>query len=159
MNNLWNSFVTRILSSRLHRLFSGSTLLLVVTGRKSGRAISVPVNYAQSGRRLSATSRIERKWWRNLSPRADALRTPVSVLLLGRRQSGSGVAFSGTQSVNSELVMDGLKTVLSAHPGWGKAYGVATNEQGVPSASDLERAARRLVYIDIELDDPQAKAT
>lgn len=157
MNNLWNSIVARILSSRLHRLLSDSTLLLVVTGRKSGRAISVPVNYSQSGRRLSATSRIERKWWRNLSPRANALRTPVSVLLRGRRESGNGVAFSGEQQTSIVSVIEGLKAILSAHPGWAKAYGIATNAQGVPNSADLDRAAHELVYIDIELDDPQAK--
>ncbi len=158
MNTLWNSIVTRILSSRLHRMFSESTLLLTVTGRESGRAISVPVNYAQSGRRLSMTSRVERKWWRNLSPRADAPRTSVSVLLRGRRRTGSGIAFAGTQAIGTVPVIDGLKTMLVAHPGWAKAFGIASSVQGAPSIAELEFAARRLVYIEIELDDPQAKA-
>ncbi len=97
MNNLWNRIVAWILASPLHSLFSGSVLLLTVNGRKSSRAITVPVNYTQWGRRLAVTSRVERAWWRNLGPRPGALRIPVSVLLKGRRETGTGVAYSGDQ--------------------------------------------------------------
>ncbi len=157
MNNLWNSIVAWILSSPFHRAFSSSVLLLTVTGRKSGRAVTVPVNYAQSGRRLAVTSRVERAWWRNLRPRPGALRIPVSVLLRGRRETGAGVAFSGEQSVSLVAVVDGLKTMLGAHPGWAKAYGISTTVQGGLSTSDLERVAHGLVYVEIELDEPQVK--
>jgi hypothetical protein len=156
MNNLSNSIVAWILASPLHKLLSSSTLMLTMRGRRSDQPISVTVNYTQSGRQLSVTSRIERKWWRNLSPRADALRTPVSILLRGRRRTGTGVAFSGSQSVSIVSVIDGLKTIVGARPGWAKAFGIAMNAQSVPSSADLERAARTLVYVDIELDDSQA---
>jgi hypothetical protein len=43
MSPWWNTVVTGILNSPLHGLLSGSTMLVTCTGRKSGRAITVPV--------------------------------------------------------------------------------------------------------------------
>ena len=50
-----------------HKMISGSILLLTVTGRKSRRAITVPVNYIRDGRTLWVASDRNRTWWRNLT--------------------------------------------------------------------------------------------
>ena len=73
--------VTGLLRSPLHRLLSGSVILLTIVGRKSGRSITFPVQYAASGSELVVfPGRFERKqWWRNLQGPAT-----VEVLLAER---------------------------------------------------------------------------
>ena len=48
---MWfNPIMTWLLNSRFHKMVSGSTLLLTIKGRKSGRNIEVPVNYIRDGK-------------------------------------------------------------------------------------------------------------
>ena len=42
---LSNPFMKAILRSPLHGMISGSTMIVTVTGRKSGKRISPPANY------------------------------------------------------------------------------------------------------------------
>jgi hypothetical protein len=50
---MWfNPIMTWLLNSRFHKMVSGSTLILTIKGRKSGRMIEVPVNYIRDGRTL-----------------------------------------------------------------------------------------------------------
>ena len=58
-------FMTWMLRSPFH-IFMGGVLLITVTGRKSGRAISTPVNYARDGDTLLVTSKTDRTWWKNV---------------------------------------------------------------------------------------------
>lgn len=52
-----------ILRSPIHRLLSGSLMLLIFDGRKSGTRYSVPVGYVQEGSTLTLFSHA--KWARN----------------------------------------------------------------------------------------------
>ncbi len=61
-----NSFVSLLLRSPLHGFVSGNTMLVSVTGRKTGRVVTIPVNYVQEGDILWVLSYRERTWWRNL---------------------------------------------------------------------------------------------
>lgn len=47
LNRIANPVVTWLLRSSLHGILSGSTLLITVTGRKSGRIYTIPVNYVR----------------------------------------------------------------------------------------------------------------
>jgi deazaflavin-dependent oxidoreductase (nitroreductase family) len=87
---LWNVFVTLILRSPLHGLFSKNTLLLTVTGRKSGRQYTTPVNYVREEETLVVISRRERTWWRNLEGGAQ-----VTVVVQGRTLTGTAQATTG----------------------------------------------------------------
>ncbi len=60
-----NEFIKILLRSPLHRLFSSSLMLITVKGRKSGRAITTPVNYYNDRDTLWVISDRNRKWWRN----------------------------------------------------------------------------------------------
>jgi deazaflavin-dependent oxidoreductase (nitroreductase family) len=60
-------------------------MLISVTGRKSGRTYTTPVNYVREGDELTVLSRRGRAWWRNLADPA-----PVLVQLRGKRQAGVG---------------------------------------------------------------------
>ena len=60
-----NDFVVLALRSPFHVL-RGETMLLTVTGRKTGRKITLPVNYDRDGDDLWILSSRDRTWWRNL---------------------------------------------------------------------------------------------
>jgi deazaflavin-dependent oxidoreductase (nitroreductase family) len=66
MLRLVNPLVIAILRSRAHWLISRHVALLAVTGRRSGEAIYVPVDYRRDGDRLLIRTRRARNWWRNL---------------------------------------------------------------------------------------------
>lgn len=75
-----NRVVAAVLSSRAHRLLSGSLLLLTYTGRRTGTRRQLPVQYAAyHGRLVVAAADPDRKsWWRNFGDPA-----PVTVTLRG----------------------------------------------------------------------------
>lgn len=61
-----NAVVGAILRSNLHSLMSGSVMLVEVTGCKTGRLISTPVNYMAVDGCLYTLSSADRTWWKNL---------------------------------------------------------------------------------------------
>jgi len=140
-----NRLVIGLLCSPLHRLLSGSMLVLRVTGRRSGHAIELPVNYvrdADDERRLWVTSTRERTWWRNLRDGA-----PVDVYLRGRWHSG-------TATVDEEpaAVISGLRCMFDAQPGMARLFKVAAEPGQGWRLADLEAAARLRVVIRVTLD-------
>jgi deazaflavin-dependent oxidoreductase (nitroreductase family) len=88
MSNLFRLFsnivMKLILPSRLHRLFSKTTTLITVTGRKTGKAYTVPVDYLLRGNTVTIFSNKNHRWWRNLGPGAS-----VNVCLRGKWIEGS----------------------------------------------------------------------
>lgn len=82
---LGNRIVLAMLSSRWHRLLSGSLLQLTLRGQRTGRVLRLPVQYARDGDRLVVLpAHAERKrWWRNLTDPST-----VSVLVAGRDHAG-----------------------------------------------------------------------
>jgi hypothetical protein len=92
---MWlDPIITALLRSPLHWPLSRRFVLLRVTGRRSGRAFTLPVFYRRltdrEGETLLFFSHRERRWWRNLQGGA-----PVKVLLAGRWVSGSGDVVNG----------------------------------------------------------------
>jgi hypothetical protein len=139
-----NDIIAAILRSPLHGVLSGSTMLITVTGRKTGRAITLPVNYAQSGKRVLVTSLAKRTWWRNLIGGA-----PVTVLLQGKTRRGTGCAITGIDAA----VGQELKAFLAMRPDWAKQFGVRKHPDGTFDADDLTRTTHERVVVDIELED------
>ncbi|MFH1186284.1 MAG: nitroreductase/quinone reductase family protein, partial [Chloroflexota bacterium] len=78
-----NDFVKLILRSPLHGL-AGNTMLITISGRKSGKPITIPVNYCRNGNTLWVLSTRTRKWWRNITPGSR-----VQVHLHGRELVGT----------------------------------------------------------------------
>jgi hypothetical protein len=87
VNRTVNPVVRAVLRSPAHGLLSGRLMLLTVTGRRSGRAFTIPVGYHQEGDRLRVNLEWpERKrWWHNLRGGA-----PVTVGLRGTTRTGIG---------------------------------------------------------------------
>jgi deazaflavin-dependent oxidoreductase (nitroreductase family) len=77
--------VIGLLRSPLHRLVSGSLLLITYRGRRTGRHFTIPAAYAaRAGTLTIFVGHPERKgWWRNLRDGA-----AVEVQLRGRRLHG-----------------------------------------------------------------------
>jgi hypothetical protein len=59
-----NVFVSGLQRSPVHRVLSGSTMLITVTGRRSGRRYDIPVNFVRDDGDLLILSRRERTRWR-----------------------------------------------------------------------------------------------
>jgi len=68
-NKVVNPFVKAVLRSPAHGLLGSRLLLVTVTGRRSGRRYTFPVNYERDEERVVIhVGWPERKrWWRNLS--------------------------------------------------------------------------------------------
>ena len=104
---LFNAFVKLLLRSPLHGLL-GNVMLITVTGRRSGRAITTPVNFVREGDDVLVTSDRRRTWWRNLRGGA-----PVTVRLKGSDRSGRAeVAADDRAAVAEGIVPGGGLTLL-----------------------------------------------
>jgi deazaflavin-dependent oxidoreductase (nitroreductase family) len=135
-----NSFMIFMLRSPLHGMMSGSTMLVTVTGRKSGRLITTPVNYYQEGDTLWVISNRERTWWRNLKGGAS-----VKLHLRGREVNGFGEALLD-EAVVAPLIGEYVRHLpISA-----RSLGVHM-QAGQPDPADLERLAQQRVMIRIKL--------
>ena len=141
VNRIGNEFMKVILRSPLHGMLSGSTLLITVTGRKSGKAFTTPVNYVRQGDVLTITSLRERTWWRNLRGGG-----PVALRLQGQEVKGSA-----TVAQDDPGVAAGLTTYLSQVPQYAKYLGVALDSNGQPCAQDIARVAQDRVVIKVKL--------
>ena len=139
-----NTFVAFLLRSPLHSLLSGNTLLITMTGRKTGRPITTPVNYVRDGDRLWVISNRDRTWWRNLAGGA-----PVTVRVCGRDLRGAAEAL-----LEPEVVAARLPVYLRGMPMAARALGVrpAPDRADAWRPEDLARAAATRVLIEIRLE-------
>jgi deazaflavin-dependent oxidoreductase (nitroreductase family) len=100
LQRVGNLFVIGLLRSPLHRLASGSLLLITYRGRSSGRRFTIPVMYAErEGTLTIVVGHAERKrWWRNLRGGAE-----VEVQLRGRRLRGQAEVVGDSGAVERYL--------------------------------------------------------
>lgn len=134
-HDLVNPTIVRLLGSRLHFLLSGGTLVLTVTGRKSGKVYDVPVNWVPSGDGglVCFTGKSWSGWWRNVSAEG----TPVTVMLRGERLPATARRVEDTDAVER-----GLRAFLARFPSNAKPFGVALGPGKLPDEGDLACAAR-----------------
>lgn len=127
LNYLVNPVVRAVLRSPVHRLLSGSVMLITYTGRRSGKHRTIPVMYAPAGGTLLVNvGMAERKrWWRNLQGGA-----PVEVLL--QRRSSRGLA----EALTDEQARAALVQYMTRFP----------------RAARSAREPRRLVMVRIRLE-------
>ena len=101
---LANGIMRALLRSPLHGLVSRRVVLITVSGRRSGRLYTTPVNYVRDGDIITVISRRNRTWWRNL-------RGGAQVTVRVRGKDLKGVA---------EVVVDDkeavAKALLALHP-------------------------------------------
>ena len=135
-----NSFMIFMLRSPLHGVMSGSTMLVTVTGRKSGRQITTPVNYYQEGDTLWVISNRERTWWRNLKGGAS-----LKLRLRGQELNGFGEVLLDEPAVAVQIGEYVRHLPISA-----RSLGVQV-QAGQPDPADLARLAQERVMIRIKL--------
>lgn len=132
-----NDFVRFILQTPLH-VFMGNTMLITVTGRKTGRKIATPVNYYFDGDVYWIISTRTRKWWRNLRGGAE-----VGLHLHGRELKGF-----------AETVLD-EKTVAARAGDYLMHFPMAAGalkvriDNGVPNPEDTARLASERLFVKI----------
>jgi hypothetical protein len=132
-----NDFVKFALRSPLH-LFMGNTMLITMTGRKTGREISVPVNYFSEGDTLWIISTRTRTWWRNVGTGAE-----VTLHLHGRDVKGFAEAVLDEKAVAARIGGYVIRLPMSAKP-----LGVRV-ENGVANCDDTARLAKERLFVKI----------
>lgn len=104
---LINPVVKALLHSPLHRLFSGSVLVLFFQGRRSGQAYSTPVRYLREDTELTLITNLDGGWWPNfIEPRR------VEVHLAGKRCAARASAYRAP----NPLVRERILRMLQTHP-------------------------------------------
>lgn len=143
-----NSFVKFMLRSPLHGMIDNGVMLITVTGRKSGKPITTPVNYLPLGNSLAIVSLRERTWWRNLrrrtSPSEDV--AAVTVRLKGKDAPGRGEVIESDAEVAASLI-----DYLARAPQYAKCFQVRLNPDGCPNGDEVARAARSRVMVRVRL--------
>ena len=139
-----NDFVTLVLRSPLQALL-GNTMLMTVRGRKTGRDISLPVNYSQEGDTLWIISSRSRTWWRNIVPGA-----PVRLHRHGKDVLGTAELVLEANAVAVRAAEFVRRSPLSA-----RALGVRL-ENGVPNAADIQRIADQHIFISVCTQEAEA---
>jgi deazaflavin-dependent oxidoreductase (nitroreductase family) len=121
---LVNRILVRLLRSPLSRLVDGGLILLTVTGRRTGRTFTFPVQYVEDGRVLwvYAGGSDAKTWWRNLVGGAD-----VEVLLRRRVYPATAIAVVPTEA--RELVEEGLRRYVERFPATSRRLGIATGNR------------------------------
>ncbi len=99
LNQLANLVMKPLLASPLHLFASNNILLISVTGRKSGKVYTTPLEYKREGDDLMIFTQKDRKWWRNLIGGAE-----VQLRLKGKPVTAHAEPFTSEQMSLTDLV-------------------------------------------------------
>ena len=140
IRTIGNKCVAALLRSPLHGLLDGGTMLITLTGRRSARTFTIPVNYARDGDALIVVSQSDRSWWKNLRGGA-----PVRVRLQGRKLFGCAES-----SETPKTVAAGMLLMLRQSPALRRHYNIELTGDGQPERpDDLGQIARGKVVVRI----------
>jgi deazaflavin-dependent oxidoreductase (nitroreductase family) len=132
-----NLFMTAIIASPLHGLMGEGFAVITVTGRKTGRRISTPINVSPQAGELVVISYRSRNWWKNL--------------LDGRtgelRHRGKTIPVAARILDQTPGVKPMLKSYFDQYPGRAKYFGIQTGAGERVSEEALDRAAQERVVI------------
>lgn len=136
-----NDFVTFFLRTPLY-VFMGNTMLITVTGCKTGRKYSTPVGYYGDGDFLWVLTSRDRTWWRNIRNGAR-----VSLLLRGKTVNAFAQAELDDKAVEARL-LDYVQHLPMA----AKSLGIRM-ENKTPSMEDVARVAKDRLFVKVTLPD------
>jgi deazaflavin-dependent oxidoreductase (nitroreductase family) len=126
-----NAFIKFIVNSPLHRMLGPNFAVLSVTGRKSGKTISFPVNAFRQGEAYTVITLRERNWWRNLQSNHRA----------SLRIGGRSFEVSGDVIEAETEVIEILRQYFLANPKVARYFNVRISPDGQPDSQDLAKAA------------------
>ena len=139
---MWfNPFMAFLLRSPLHSLL-GDTMLVTVTGRKTGKKYTTPVGFYREGDLLWIITNRDRTWWRNVRGGAN-----VSMRLHGKDETGFAETVLDEGSVATQ-VADYLRRIPMATRSL-KAH----IENGIINPSDAARLAKEKLFVKIRLTE------
>lgn len=124
---LYNPIVIWLLRSPLHSLMDKSTLLVTITGRKSGKKYTFPISFMRDGDALMMISQREHTWWKNLRGGAQ-----VTLFMHGRTLNARGEAFTDTEMVANKLLL-----FLRQFPRYQKLIHVKLDANGQPENPEV----------------------
>ena len=134
-----NDFVKFFLRTPLY-VFLGDTLLITVTGCKTGRKYSTPVGFYRDEDCLWVMTNRDRTWWRNVTNGAN-----VTLLLKGKTMDAFAEAELDEKTVEIHL-FDYIQHIpLAAKP-----LGIRI-ENKLPNAEDVRRVAKDRLFVKIDL--------
>jgi deazaflavin-dependent oxidoreductase (nitroreductase family) len=138
---LGNPILAALLRSPFHAMADGSMMLISVTGRRTGKVYTTPVNYLRDGETLTVISMRERTWWRNVRGGAE-----VSLHLQGQARRGRA-----TLAEDEMAVTKALGRLVAQAPPYARFLEVRMPPGGTAEPEDLARAARSRVVVSIQL--------
>jgi deazaflavin-dependent oxidoreductase (nitroreductase family) len=136
-NTFGNFFMKAIITSPFHALLGPNLALITVTGRKTGKAISTPINVVRDGDAYIVISMRNRTWWRNLRGAAMAQ----------LRAGGKTYAVRGEIAEDVEEVSAGLRRYFQQNPQYARYFDVRVASDGQADQADLQRAATERIII------------
>ena len=135
-----NSFMSWVLRSPLHGMLSNGMLLLSVTGLKTGKTYTTPVEYYEQDGFLWVITLRNRTWWRNLRGGAE-----VSLLLKRKPVTAFAEVDLDEKSVEARMYK-----YLKYMPHAAKSLGIRV-ENGIENTEDIARVARDRLFVRIKL--------
>src|SRR6516225_3328280 len=138
---LYNPIVILLLHSPLHSFMDKSTILITLTGRKSGKKYTFPVSYVRDGDTLMMISQREHSWWKNLRGGA-----PVTLYIQGHTLKARGEVFTDAETVANKLLL-----FLQQFPNYQRLIHIKLAANGQPE--DLEafqRFAKGMVIVQMK---------
>lgn len=135
-----NDFVKFFLRTPLY-VFLGDTMLITVTGCKTGKKYTTPVGFYRDGNCLWILSSRDRTWWRNIRENAH-----VCIRLYGKDVEGYAEIIQDEEAVAAQL-QDYLRHIpMAARP-----MGVRM-EKGQPRPEDAARLAKERMFVRITVN-------
>lgn len=134
-----NGFVAFFLRTPLS-VFMGDTMLITVTGRKTGKQYSTPVGFYRENGYLWILSSRDRTWWRNVQGGAE-----VTLLLKGKTVS----AFAETV-MDEDQVMRQVELYIQHIPMAARGLGIRLEDK-VPNRADVARLAKERLFIRVKI--------
>lgn len=132
-----NPLMKWLLRTPLHSLVSKSTLLVSVTGSKTGKTITTPVNYLLDGDTCLVISSRTRTWWRNLRGRCECT----------LRLRGADIRCVADVFETDEDVAPHLARFVELNPSAAGYLGISRAADGRGDPSSLRQAAAGRVVI------------
>jgi len=132
-----NFFMKTLIDSPLHGLLGERFAVITVTGRKSGRAISTPINVSRDDNSYTVVSTRDRTWWRNLRGDASA----------HLRNAGRTFTVRGEIIEEPGAVREELQRFFQRYPGDAKYFKIRLTPEGTADPTDLEHAAKEKLIV------------
>lgn len=127
---------TMLRAPLIQRLLGKTFALITVTGAKSGRRYTTPIQYLSHDGEVVVLSQRTRTWWKNIRTRPD-----VEMRLAGETVHGHG------RIAPDEEARSVLTACLADQPRVAKFYGLEVDDSGGLDPGALDRLLERVAVI------------